>query len=93
MPYPEHEKMKAVEPAMTAVRQFIDWLACEKEFEIAEWAGDNLSVIHTSSPALLAEYFEIDETKLEAERRKMLFKCRKANDRAEDSSALEDSES
>ena len=93
MPYPEHEKMKAFEPQLAVLRQFIDWLACEKEFEIAEWVGDNLVAIRTPSSALLAEYLGIDETKLEAERRKMLFKCRKANDRAEDSSALEDSES
>lgn len=71
--YPEHEKLKALGGANQTVGDFIEWLG-EQGWEIARphERMDMLIPIMKSRDDLLAEFFEIDRNKLEAEKRAML---------------------
>lgn len=77
--YPEHEKLKAVQTQSQSIGEFLDWLRGEKGFEIARWKHDDfdenddvLMPAHFSTEKLLAEFFNIDLDKVEAEKRAML---------------------
>jgi hypothetical protein len=88
--YPEHEKLKGL-PTQT-VGDFLDWLMHMKNFTIARDAtedeqaemdemGDPVQELVPANiriPDLLAEYFKIDQNKLEAEKTAMLESIRKA---------------
>ena len=71
-PYPEHEKLKKIQPFSQKVGEFLDWLRQEKHIELATWQDDRLWPIHTSTLDLLAGFFDIDQSKLEKEKREML---------------------
>lgn len=82
--YPEHEKLKAVKDRSQCVGEFIEWLG-ENNMAVCEFTGGNID--HwwpTGKPIrkLLAQFFEIDEEKLEAEKRQMLEEQRELNRRA-----------
>jgi len=73
-PTPELDKMKAAQPQSQAIGAFLDWLFHEKHRRIAgipegmeEWQPIGYSI-----EKLLAEYFQIDLQKVEAERRAIL---------------------
>lgn len=68
--YPEHEKLSAIQDQSQQIGMFLDWLQETYPYESAE-----LPRIQK----LLAEYFEIDEDKLEEEKRLMLRTCRAHN--------------
>lgn len=76
--YPEHEKLKKVQTESQTIGEFIDWLRSDKELELGKWQtsshddGDTFQPVHVSTEKLLAEFFEIDLEKLEAEKRAML---------------------
>lgn len=64
--------------------RFLEWLV-EQDIELAkqrqgEW-GPELAPILQTKEKLLMEYFEIDEKKLEEERRLILDEQRKLNDK------------
>ena len=71
--YPEHEKLLAIKDSSQVIGVFLDWLSY-KNFVIAEYPGGRgeLYPITQDSSKLLAEFFEIDERKLEKEKRAML---------------------
>jgi hypothetical protein len=66
--YPEHEKLKEIQPKSQAIGDFLEWMKAEfpKETRLPPY----------SIPFLLAEYFEIDEAELEREKRAMLESIR-----------------
>jgi len=70
--YPECEKLKRLRPASQKCGEFVEWLERKRAIRF---------IGHQSTSRLLSEFFEIDENKLEAERRAMLDDCRKANER------------
>ena len=75
--YPEHEKLMAIADKSRAIGQFIDWCQDEKELVLVNIDYDNVDggITYSSRPPirdLLAEYFEIDQQKIEAEKRAML---------------------
>lgn len=77
-PYPEHTKLLALNGANQIAGDFVDWLRDEKGFEFTtfdEESGDP-RVDYTPTRALLAEFFEIDEQKIEAEKQQMLRSMR-----------------
>ncbi len=84
--YPEHEKLKALNGANQTVGDFIEWLF--GKYELAEWntnqelSEDELVPAHRSRDGLLAEFFNIDQNRLEEEKRAMLDEIRRANDEA-----------
>lgn len=76
--YPEHDKLKALGGANQTVGDFIEWLG-ERDMMIAEYAnGSELMPVRRSRDDLLAEFFNIDRSVLEAEKRAMLDKFRAA---------------
>lgn len=80
--YPEHEKMSKIADTSQKIGEFLDWLNSEKDIELKRWSEENneyLSVF-VSTTVLLAEFFEIDLTKIEAEKRAMLDAMRAMND-------------
>lgn len=69
-PYPEHAKLTAIHTKSQACGGFLEWL---EEMEYVEITS------RKRLQELLAEHFEIDEGKLEEEKRAMLDACRKLN--------------
>ena len=71
--YPEHDKLRAVKDRSQACGEFLEFLG-EKGLILAEYPedGERLVPAQYRAPALLAEFFDIDEDKLEEEKRKML---------------------
>lgn len=75
MTYPEHEKLNAVKDQSQAIGDFLDWLNSEKGIVLANYGNSDVAWLApdgTAKERLLAEYFEIDLDKLEAEKRAML---------------------
>lgn len=71
--FPEHKRMKAVSEKSQAIGGFLDWLQNERGLVIAYWNDwDELVPTSASIQRLLAEYFEIDLDKVEAEKQEML---------------------
>ena len=72
--YPECEKLKKVHEKSQTIGEFLEWLEGEKGVVLMVEKEDETYPIsfqyHTEG--LLAEYFEIDLKKVEAERREML---------------------
>ena len=85
--YPEHDKLKEISDKSQAIGDFIEWLRAEKELVLCEvvpnmasgFAGLYYTAAHCSTTALLAEFFEIDQSKIEKEKRAMIEEMRKAN--------------
>lgn len=88
--YPEHDKMSAVQKQSQVCGEFLDWLQDEKELHLAKYVRpegyiDNyLAVAHARREELLAEFFEIDLDKIEAERRQMLAALREHDSAPDD---------
>lgn len=74
--YPEHEKLQAVKEQSQICGEFLEWLH-QKHFVIAVYAGNELVPSYQRTTTLLAEFFEIDEDKLEDEKMQMLEEFRK----------------
>ena len=80
--YPEHEKLSAISDQSQACHDFISWLEETKGWSLC-YIPDDLE--HSYCPAPynarreLAEFFKIDSSKIEAEKRAMLEEMRKAN--------------
>ena len=79
--YPEHEKLEKVRLFSQAIGEFLDWMGNEKMYFIAEYppGSDYAQRVHANAQDLLAEYFKIDRTILEREKRTMLSEIREAN--------------
>ena len=70
---PEHEKLEKVAERSQVCGEFLEWLGVEKDLVLARWAGANcpgdmLVPVNPCVRDLLAEFFEIDQEKLEAEK-------------------------
>jgi hypothetical protein len=78
--YPEHEKLKALNGANQIVGDFIEWFG-EKGWELAKFeeGGDDFVPVLKCRDDLIAEFFEIDQNRLEAEKRGMLNRIREGN--------------
>lgn len=82
--YPEHEKLKLVKDQSQAIGEFIEWLKHEKGIHLAMWYEDknvgeylDYAIYRVGSiQKLLGEYFEIDQDKLESEKRQILDEWR-----------------
>lgn len=72
--YPEHAKQGRVIEKTAAILSFLEWLQKNKFIELAvqdqktEW----LSPSFTPHRSLVAEFYDLDENKLEAERKTMI---------------------
>lgn len=82
-PCPECDKMLAVQNRSQDIGEFLEWLRGERGLHLAEydddfWEGKFLKPVNIRIEDLLAEFFEIDLNKVEAERRALLESLREA---------------
>lgn len=78
--YPEHDKLTEIADQSHAVGQFLDEFLPSKGYVLAyvpEQYDHTLVPVQRTINSLLAEYFEIDQDKIEAEKRAMLDSLRK----------------
>jgi hypothetical protein len=84
--YPEHDKLQAVQEESQTIGEFLDlgpYMLCE-HYAINPETGSpyiepHWMPVRKSISDILAEYFEIDQNKLEEEKRAMLDEMRAAN--------------
>jgi len=78
--YPEHDKLRAVNDQSQAIGEFLDLFLPKVGIVLMERDkyGDYHPTYRTIQ-SLLAEYFEIDLDKIEAEKRQMLEDLRALN--------------
>ena len=69
--YPEHDKLRAIRHQSQTVGDFLEWLE-ENGMEVGVWDGDWFHPSNRNKESLLAAYFEIDQAKLEREKRVMI---------------------
>jgi len=79
--FPEHEKLKAISDKSQAIGEFVDWLGAVKGISLCELTQgrdrlDEYHPVRTSIRQLLAEYFDINEHRLDDEKRAMLDELR-----------------
>lgn len=88
--YSEHEKLKKIQAQSQACGEFLDWLQDEKELVLCrrpegvreEEDEDQLEEYlpaPVSKVLLLAEFFSIDQKKIDEEKEQMLEEQRKLN--------------
>jgi hypothetical protein len=79
--YPEHDKLKAVQEESQTIGEFLDTCG----YTLAKWSKEPHLVDYSelvpvgNIPDILAEYFCIDQNKIEAEKRAMLEEMRTVN--------------
>jgi len=82
--YPECEKVSAVSDASNQIGTFLDWLPSQgihlARWQKDDWGEEGMVPNRTPIQELLAKFFEIDQDKLEEEKRAMLGALREAND-------------
>lgn len=85
--YPMHEKLEGLGHDRAAVQNFIDWLFDEKEWWICEHRprlrDDGFTPIRQRREDIMADFFGIDLTILDDEKRAMLDRQREINQRAD----------
>ena len=80
--YPEHQRLKAISGQSQVVYDFLEWCGEEKGYCLAVWATedtDRMWPVRDSKRKLLAEFFDIDMDKIEAEKRAVLDEMRAMN--------------
>lgn len=74
--FPEHERLVKVSSTSQEIGEFLDWLpTVGVELAVIDresFTDDRLQPCHRTIPSLLAEYFEIDQKKIDAEKEAML---------------------
>jgi hypothetical protein len=80
-PYPEHEKMTAVQTETQAVGEFLEWVMSEHHCELGRPEGRRAEFrsVGLSVQQLLANWKGIDLVKAEQEKRAMLKAMRRRN--------------
>lgn len=86
--YPEHEKLHKISDQSQAIGEFLDWLEDEKNVYLGythiidtPWSDEErFDLWHYNTQKLLAEFFDIDYDKLQAEKDIMLEVQRRLND-------------
>jgi len=78
--YPEHDKLSAVAEQTQAIGEFVEWLEGKGIFLARYVEGSNFPRSVHGLRDLLAEWADIDQNKLEAEKRQMLAVCHAANE-------------
>ena len=78
--YPEHEKLEKIQPFSQRCGEFLEWLQDEKDIHFVKYDGDQKVYFHASTDELLAEFFGLDQSKLETEKRTMLELMKKMNE-------------
>lgn len=78
-PYPEHTKLKAISEKSQAIGEFLDIFLPAQGIALCEQEDGHFWPTFKSIDRLLAAYFEIDQKKIDDEKRQMLAEMRAAN--------------
>jgi len=88
MSYPEHEKLKEIQPKSQAIHEFLLEFLQDKGIFLANYMldedGEKTDIIvpvYKNLSELVAEFYEIDLNVIENEKRAMLDEIRKANEK------------
>lgn len=73
--FPEHEKLHLISDKSQCIGDFVAWLR-RRDAVLARWEGNKLYPEGSPITKLLADFFEIDLEKIEAEKRAMLDELR-----------------
>lgn len=76
--YPEHDKLATINTESQTCGEFYDWLQ-EQGYRLCFDDGGGYTPARANVQDLLAEFFEIDQQKIELEKRAMLDECRRLN--------------
>lgn len=82
-PWPEHDKLREAADKSQAIGEFLDEFLPRMGIHLCAIEEESYWPIRTPITRLLAQFFGIDEEKLEAEKRQILEMQRDANRRAE----------
>ena len=79
---PEHDKLREVKAQSQACGEFLEWLSDTKKLVLCFFddESDQYQPAHPGLTRLLAEFFSIDQDKLESEKRAMLDYLGKLNE-------------
>ena len=78
--YPEHAKLALISDKSQAIGEFLEWLTYEKGIWLCCFdADDEFFPIMQRQTDLLAEFFKIDQKKIDEEKDQMLAAIREAN--------------
>lgn len=85
MKYPEHVKLAEISDKSQVVGEFVDWMVETKGIVLAQYVKDDMDHERLRPNwvplmNLLAEFFDIDQNKIEQEKRAMLEVQRALND-------------
>lgn len=73
----ELDKWSDAQHGLSTLRDFLSWCSAQKiELAVPTPSGKWLQPVVEDQERMLARYFEIDEQKLENERRALLAKCK-----------------
>ena len=84
MVYPEHEKMHAVKDESQKLGTFLDWMFNERNWDLCYVNDDaDYQLVEDGHQIqkILAEYFDIDLSKIEEEKQAMLEDLRRASEK------------
>ena len=74
--YPEHEKLEKIAATSQAIGEFLEWLE-EQGVVLCRFGGFDMAYpCRESKETLLAQHFQINLAKLEAEKRAMIATLR-----------------
>ena len=78
VPTRECDRLHTIAPQSQVIGEFLDWLQCERGLTLCDNdKHDRYYPARVSITDLLAEYFDIDESKVEDERRAILEAIRR----------------
>jgi hypothetical protein len=71
--YPEHDKLMKITGHSQAIGEFLDYMS-DRGYTLRKWSDDEYTYLaHPGSIySILADYFDINQAKLEREKRQML---------------------
>jgi hypothetical protein len=79
--YPEHKKLSLVVEESQAIGEFLDFGLAGQGLVLTEYSEDHLLPTSKSITSILAHYFEIDQDKIDKEKRQMLNELAIMNER------------
>lgn len=79
--YPEHEKLEAIRDQSQIIGEFLEWLSSQG-IHLAKWHShatgwDESVPLFMRIEDILAQYFDIDQNRLEDEKQEILDSLRK----------------
>jgi hypothetical protein len=85
--YPQHQRLKEVQPISQAIHEFVQEFLVDKEIFLAKYLNaqsERIVPVNKNLTGMVAEFLEIDLKALEEEKLHMLLEQRKLNENSGD---------